>query len=350
MKILFLPVNVASMQAITAQAMNQIDGVEAKCFTFQDHIYLTKNENTYYFPRTYSWKNPIKLIKTKIQYRRKLKEFIDWADILHYVGCPGLKSYRDLKWIVNSNKKVFIEFVGSEIRNPDLLLNLNPYYTKVFHEGYEYKLQESGNNKKIVQLKFSEIGAKVLANPEMKLYVDNNLLPEIFSFNNRINVRDFVPKFPSKLNNKPLIVHSPSAPIAKGSQIIASIIDKLKMRFEFDFIMLHNKPRTEVLDIMKKCDIFIDQIICGSFGMAALEAMANGKPTLCYIMDEVYDNGLPRDCPIVNVNPDTLEEKIIELICNSELRHEIGIQSRNYVEKFHDVKVLVKDLLKIYRS
>ena len=81
-----------------------------------------------------------------------------------------------------------------------------------------------------------------------------------------------------------------------------------------------------------------------------MEAMSYGKPTISYIMKEVFENGLPLDCPIVNANPDTLEEKLIELITNPILRHEIGKKSRAYVEKYHDVEKISKKLLEIYKS
>ena len=91
--------------------------------------------------------------------------------------------------------------------------------------------------------------------------------------------------------------------------------------------------------------IFIDQIIIGSYGLSSIEAMAYGKPSMCYILDEVFENGLDRDCPIVNVNPDTFEEALINLLKSPNLRHSIGIKSRQFVEKYHDTLKICEQIL-----
>ena len=75
---------------------------------------------------------------------------------------------------------------------------------------------------------------------------------------------------------------------------------------------------------MQKADIFLDQIICGGYGMACTEAMAFGKPVMCYIMPEVFKAGLPEDFPITNTNPDNLKEQLIKLITDPQMRHDTG--------------------------
>jgi glycosyltransferase involved in cell wall biosynthesis len=336
------------MQPVTASALNNLNGVEAKCMTYIDHKYVTDSENTIFIPRTYSIRNPLKFVQTKIQYKKQLRELIDWADILHYVAGPAIKSFRDLSWAKRLDKKVFIEFIGIDIRDPDILKPINPYYNKAFDNGYEYKKQEAGYYKRVIQEKFSSIGAVALVNYEMQLFVDRKQFSKIKYINFRINTKDFTPVYPQSTKQRALIVHSPSALVAKGSNIILTVIEKLKNKFDFDFILLHDKPRSEVLEIMQKADIFIDQIILGTYGMAAMEAMAFGKPAICYLMPQIFDNGLSVDCPIVNANPDTLEEKLVELLLDPELRHGTGIRSRAFIETHHNADTLIYDLLKIY--
>ena len=83
--------------------------------------------------------------------------------------------------------------------------------------------------------------------------------------------------------------------------------------------------------------------------MATMEAMAFGKPVMCYIMPRVFEGGLSEECPIVNTNPDNLKEQLIKLITNPQLRHNIGIKSRAFAEKFHDVNKISGQLLEIYK-
>jgi glycosyltransferase involved in cell wall biosynthesis len=108
--------------------------------------------------------------------------------------------------------------------------------------------------------------------------------------------------------------------------------------------------RSEVLELLQQADIFVDQIIGGSYGMATMEAMSFGKPVMCYIMPEVFEAGLSTDCPIINTNPDNLKEKLIELIDNAPMRHEIGKKSRAFVEEFHDADKGAKQLSQIYKN
>jgi glycosyltransferase involved in cell wall biosynthesis len=77
--------------------------------------------------------------------------------------------------------------------------------------------------------------------------------------------------------------------------------------------------------------------------------MALGKPVICYIHDELVDT-FPEGFPIVNANPDTIAAVLEELICSPEKRHELGIKSRAYVEKVHDIRVVASKLKNIYQS
>ena len=101
---------------------------------------------------------------------------------------------------------------------------------------------------------------------------------------------------------------------------------------------------------MKGCDIFIDQIILGSYASAAIEAMAYGKPVVAYIMPAVFTKGTPISCPIVNANPATLKDEMTRLIEDPVLRNKLGIAGRKYVEQMHDADKLATDLIKIYQS
>ena len=348
MKVLFLPVNIASMQPITCKEMNNISGVDARCIIDQNTLMVSSNENVLIIPRS-SRKNILFSILNTFIYFFKIKKWIKWADVLHYVYTPGDKFNRDLAYAHKLGKKIFVEFVGSDIRIPELLSEINPYYKHAYYnEEYEYKHVEKNNNNLKLQKVFSNFKATPIVNPEMQLFLNQGLFPKFHQVYFRINVHDFIPLYPKVNNQKPIIIHSPSALIAKGSNIILQIVDRLKFSHDFEFILIHKKPRKEVLELLKNADIFIDQIILGTYAMAAMEAMSYGKPTLCYIMPQVYQNGLPKECPVVNVNPDTLEEKLIELIENPKLRHNIGLKSREFVEKYHNAGQLAFELQKIY--
>jgi glycosyltransferase involved in cell wall biosynthesis len=96
-------------------------------------------------------------------------------------------------------------------------------------------------------------------------------------------------------------------------------------------------------------DIIIDQLMMGSHGAFACEAMALGKPVICYILDELLST-YPPGFPIINANPGTIVEVLEEIICSPEKRYEIGKKSRKYAEEVHDIRVVAKKLLAIYNA
>ncbi|HET7116021.1 MAG TPA: glycosyltransferase [Hanamia sp.] len=346
MNILFVPQNIASMPAITADSLNKNRNINAKCLT-QAHKYQQNSNNTIIISG--SKRNPIKWLWYKLNFKRRLKKWFDWADVIHYTWAPFYSDARDVEYAFSKGKKLFVEWVGSDIRNPDFLKTINPFYKVAFENGYEYASIESKAHSLRNQNLFAKYGVIPLLSPELSLFVDKSLFRSTHLLYQRVDVNNFKPSYPALNNNKPIIIHSPTAKIGKGSNIIISVIEDLKRQYDFDFILLHNMSRGKVLEIMQKADIFIDQIIVGSYGMAAMEAMSFGKPVMCYLMPEVFKAGLSEECPIVNANPDNLKEKLIELITNPQMRNDIGVKSRAFAEKFHNVEKISGQLLAIYK-
>ena len=337
------------MQAITAEALNNREGIKAICLTTAIHKYQAANATTVVLPNKFvSRKNPFKWFSAQRHFKRELKKWIKWADILQYTWEPAYKDGRDLRWAKEMNKPIFIEWVGSDIRDSDLLSAINPYYKHAFDNGYECRTIENGEHKKMTEQNFHAVGAIPTLCAEMSMYLNKTLFSFYIPLMQRINVKAFSPQFPAPENSKPLIVHSPSAKITKGSNFIIAAVEELKKNFDFEFVLLHDMKREDVLKIIRKADIFLDQIIIGGYGMAAMEAMAYGKPVMCYLLPQVFESGLPQECPIVNTNPDNLKEQLIKLITDAQLRQSTGMMSRAYVEKYHDAEKISDQLLKIY--
>ena len=346
MKILYLN-NIASMQTITALGMNQLKGIDAKCLIFTKNKYSSTNEITFFEEISRYKINPYKRLKLLLTEKQKILEWFDWADVIHYAWGPIFKDGRDLKWVKKTGKPVFIEWVGCDIRNYDYLREINPHYNNF----YDVISKEQNFNikrvKKYLSI-FNDIQAVPTLCPEMSLFIDKEMFTEHTKLFQRINMSDFCEKYPDVNNTKPLIVHSPTSPILKGTFVITDVINNLKKNYDFDFKLITNMTRSEALEVMQKADIFLDQIILGSYGMSSIEAMSYGKPVMTYIMSEVFEAGLPKECPIVNSNPDNLEDNLIELITDAKLRNTLGTLGRAYVKKYHDVSAVLPQMLEWY--
>jgi glycosyltransferase involved in cell wall biosynthesis len=350
MNILFAPANIASMQSMTTEALNKIKGINAKCIVFDSHKYNAYSKNTIIL--AVNRKNKATFLYTKIKGFVVLCRYILWADVIHWSWGSAFPFQLDIRLAALLRKKRFIEWVGSDIRVPEITGKESVWYKNAFHNGYEYAQIESKKKSYHIQKLFSRLNFVPILVPEMTLF----LMPGLFKKNHVAQYRCFSKEkfpetfYPATNNDKIVIVHSPSAKIAKGSNYIIPVVEELQKRYPVEFILLHDVSHQQVIETMKHCDIFIDQIILGSYAAAAIEAMSLGKPVVAYIMPSVFQQGLPGECPVVNANPDTLKEQLTMLITNPQLRREIGMKSRQYVEKFHNVDTISTQLLSIYKS
>lgn len=83
--------------------------------------------------------------------------------------------------------------------------------------------------------------------------------------------------------------------------------------------------------------------------------MAFGLPVLSNISDQNRTRAFRRysylnECPILSSTPETILENLKVLICNPELRKELGIASRMYVEKYHSYSTIQYVFPKIYEN
>lgn len=352
MKVFFAPYNISSMSTSTINSLRKI-GVEAEGISIVDDKVVSHSK----YIKVINLTKPTGSFLNFIRFCLNFPFFLCYvtykiyqADILYWIQeLPFPKFY--WKFLIKVlNKKGVIEFVGSDIRNPEILFKINPYYKYAYQNGYEYAHYEN-EKKSLRNLKdFNDIGFTWIGCPEMFLYEHESIRfkDKISVFQRyKIDEKNFIK---DKNRSRVKIVHAPTAKIAKGSNIIEKVIDEIKKEYDIEYIELYGIQREKALSIIADADIFIDQIICGSYGMACIEAMSMGVPTICFIMNEVFENGLPKDCPIVNTNPDNLKQNLIKLIEQKDLRLEISQKSINYVSTYHDADKIAAQLKHIFEN
>ncbi|MCC6548938.1 MAG: glycosyltransferase family 1 protein [Ignavibacteriaceae bacterium] len=162
-----------------------------------------------------------------------------------------------------------------------------------------------------------------------------------------------LPRSQKKEGQKIKIVHSPTNRKYKGTELILSVIDKLRKEREFEFILCEGVPRGELLEIKVACDISIDQVggsMGGTgYGKAGLETLGMGIPTITN-MTEDYENWLPEN-PFVVANDGTeLFEQLIRLIDDEVFRLNKGKAGKVWVEKYHSFEAVNAVLKKLYEK
>ena len=162
----------------------------------------------------------------------------------------------------------------------------------------------------------------------------------------------------SSTADKPFIVfHAPNHAYIKGTLHLERAINKLKKEdFNIELNMLQKVNNNEVLNAIKNADLVADQFIIGWYAMFAIEAMALGKPVLCYLRPDLvklYEDSLlvsQNEIPIVNCSVDTIYEQIKLLYNDRSLINEIGKKSREFVVSHHSLDAIGKQFSKINQS
>ncbi len=156
---------------------------------------------------------------------------------------------------------------------------------------------------------------------------------------------------PRNNENKILrVCHSPTRRTAKGTDEIIKIIEKLKKKINFDFLLIEGVSHKKCMELKATCDIGIDQIgnYAGTaYGRSGLEFLALGIPTITEIPKE-YEYLLPEH-PFINADRNNLEEILYTLLTDPDLRQKKKKQGLKWVREFPNPKRVMELIYKEYK-
>jgi len=135
----------------------------------------------------------------------------------------------------------------------------------------------------------------------------------------------------------------------KGTDYIEQAVDRLKKKYDFEFILIHKLSYQKARDIYSKADIIVDQLMLGAHGLFAVEGMALGKPVICYIREDLRKK-YPADLPLISAHPDNIYQVLGKLLRDPKLRRRIGKKGRVYAEKYHDAEKISQELIDLYED
>ncbi|WP_374187740.1 glycosyltransferase family 4 protein (plasmid) [Priestia aryabhattai] len=280
---------------------------------------------------------------------QKRKEFLDEAvkiyDTFHFHwGETFFPDKSDLEYLKSLGKKMVVHHRGSEVRRLSISHASGNLWARVKTSLTEE--QKIANLEKLSQY----IDHAIVADHELLSYI-KGYYKHIHIIRNAVKLDKFTPNYPTKDKDRPIIVHSPTQTYTKGSEFVIAAIKKLgKKGYNFKFIPPQNKiPYEKMQKIYKHADIIVDQLREGVFGVTSLEGMAQGKPVICHIREDLVQT-FPSDLPIFNANPDTIYSALEKLITSPELRFELGVKGRKYIEKHHDSRVIAQQIGEVYKK
>lgn len=249
----------------------------------------------------------------------------------------------DLLALRAQNKGVFFHFRGSEVRYPSAFSRQAFNYVAENPNSIFSRISETS------QIAFRDFTKAVctrvfVPDPELLTYV-----PGAFIVPRALSLDKW--KVVGQTNRQvPLVVHAPSNQTIKGTKFVLEAVASLRREgLQFEFKLLEKMPNEEVKSWLESADVVIDQLRIGWYGVLAVEAMALGKPTLVFIRQDISGTLGPRR-PLFETDPTRIASDLKELILRPQLRREIGVEARAYVERVHSEESVGALLSGYYRD
>lgn len=132
------------------------------------------------------------------------------------------------------------------------------------------------------------------------------------------------------------IVHAPSDRYNKGTDIILPVIDRLKRKFDFEFLLVEGVPQDECRRLKYTCDLCIDQV--GNrggtgYGVSSLEMFAAGIACVSDFTPALA--ALFPGHPFYLAVPATLETVLADILSEPAGLFEKGRQARAWLDATH---------------
>lgn len=147
------------------------------------------------------------------------------------------------------------------------------------------------------------------------------------------------------------ICHSPTNPAAKGSDVILAVLRKLERSFPIQLVLIERKPHHKALTLKATCDLAVEQVgnrAGTGYGMNSIETLALGIPTLTELTPAYAE--FIADHPFIPVTAKSLEEVLVQVIKNPELRRHKAREGRDWVLRTHGRAAVMERLYGMYRE
>jgi glycosyltransferase involved in cell wall biosynthesis len=255
----------------------------------------------------------------------------------HYMLTP-LYDYSDLAMIAEAGKPIVMHHWGSDVRKASISNLLNPYVNT------DPSSEEQIHEKLLAVSKY--VSTAIVQDYEVIPYV-SPYYKEVHVLPVAIDISKFAPAYPNPYKRNPLVLHAPTQPQFKGTDIIERAISQLQNEIPFQYQRVENMSHEAAKQLYRQADIIIDQILNGSYGLFCAESMALGKPVITFVRDDLLCQ-YTEELPICNANPDTIYHVLKTLLQSGELRYQKGMEARSYAERHHDSNIVGAQLIKIY--
>lgn len=151
---------------------------------------------------------------------------------------------------------------------------------------------------------------------------------------------------PAPVEGRPFtIFHAPNHTAVKGTEALRAAVEALRAEgLDVELVMLRGVPNHVIRQAIAEADLVADQFVIGWYAMFAIEAMAMGKPVLCYLRPDLVDlyekAGLvaPGEIPLLSTDTVRIAETIRWAMANREALAERARRGPGFVAKHHSTE------------
>jgi hypothetical protein len=145
-----------------------------------------------------------------------------------------------------------------------------------------------------------------------------------------------------------VIAHAPTNRLIKGTRYVEEAVQALREEgLQVELRLIERQPWETMPEFLAGCDILVDQLMMGWYGLLAMEGMAEGKAVVACLRSDFADR--LSGCPVVHAEPATITDQLRALVRDPERRAMLGSVGRRYVTAHHDLPVVGAQLLREYR-
>ncbi len=274
-------------------------------------------------------------------------------DVFHFYFGESLCGPKlwDIPWLKRMGKRVFFYFCGCDIRNSKH--TIATYETSAC--AVCWPMNCSRNRKRARRIALEYADGIFVSTPDLLEYVPGaTLLPQPINLERLETIAGrhtgATPPGRPGVDRPVRLVHAPSNPKMKGTDTIVDTVNRLnKQGLKLELVLVQNKTYAEAMSICTTCDLGVDQLLIGAYGQCAVEMMALGIPTCCYIRPDIL-RLYHQDCPIINVSVDDFAETLGRWVTHPEWWAQTGEKSKRYVKKVHDMYAVARVCINAYQK
>jgi hypothetical protein len=143
---------------------------------------------------------------------------------------------------------------------------------------------------------------------------------------------------PTELDRpRPVVAHIPSRSELKGTAAVRAAVEPLERSRAIEYRELSGVPSAQMPGVIRQADIVLDQFAVGSYGVAAVEAMAAGRVVVGNVTPSVRARvaELGGTLPILQAEPGSLGETLEELLADRARGAELALAGQRFAARVH---------------